>query len=319
VTRSELITAWSQRLDKNTSSLDDTTKARVIAFLNQRQRQLLTLPGLMHLRNTTVTFASVASQASYVLPNIAKIHRIYDPTNQRVLYEMSQQRQRLIDPIPITGTPESFIWLGRQVVRTHPSDASELFVKSTSASDVGTAYVQGVITGNYPRTASVTMSGTTAVSLSSSITTWEQVNKFYVSTAAAGTITLREDSGSGTELATITIGQTSTDYWGFTLWPTPSSVITYSADIERAVTDLAQDTDVPVLPEDFHDVLLLGAVMDEYQRLNDQRWSVAEAEYTKRVEKLQYWLYETPTSQPFSLTRGYQRPSQLGSWFPSGT
>ncbi len=321
MTRVELLTAWAYRLQKTPPpNMDADTQARALTFFNQRQRRLLTLPGLRHLREATTTIASVANQGPYALANIAKIQRFWDPVNQRVLYEMSQQDLRLVDPVPISGTPEAFIWTGRQEVAVQPADASSVFVKSSSAADTTqTAYVEGVMTGGYPATASVTLTGTVAVNLSSTVSTWERIDKAYLSAACVGTVSFTEDSGVGNTLATIAVGKTGTDYAGFTLWPTPSGVIAYNVDIVRAVTDLAQDTDVPVLPEDFHDVLLLGGVMDEYQHLNDKRYAVAATEYQQRVGELQYWLAETAIGRPWSLSRGWQRPSQLGSWYPAGT
>lgn len=322
MTRTDLLTSLAYRLNKTApSSMDSTTQARLIDFLNQRQRRLLTLPGLRHLREATVTVASVADQPGYALPNVSKIKRMWETTNDRTLYEMSQQQYRLLQPdTTITGTPEAYIWTGRQDVSVQPSDASSLFVKSTSASDTTqTAYVEGVITGNYPVTASVTLTGTTAVNVASATSTWIRVDKCYLSAVGVGTITLHEDSGSGTELARISIGLTRQDYSGFTLYLTPSGAITYYIDVDRAITNFAQATDVPVLPEDFHDVIMLGALADEYQHLNDKRWEVAMSEYTDRVHELQYWLSETASGQPFSLTGGWQKPSQLGSWYPAGS
>lgn len=317
--RLALLTAAALRLNKVApASMDATTQARLLGFLNQRQRRLLTLPGLRHLREATVTVASVASQPDYVLANVAKISRMFETTNYRVLYELSQQDYRLVQPdTAITGTPEAFVWTGRQTVARQPSNASSVFVKSTSAADTTqTAYVEGVITGGYPVSASVTLTGTTAVDVSTATTAWTRIDKVYLSAVAAGTVTVLEDSGSGTELARITIGQTATDYVGFALWPTPAAVITYQVDIMRAVTDLAQSSDVPVLPEDFHDVLLLGCVMDEYQHLSDARYGVAASEYQQRVGEMQYWLSENAMGRTI---RALQRPSQLGAWYPAGT
>ena len=44
MTRSDLLTQLAYRLNKNASSLDATTEARLIGFLNQRQRRILSLP-----------------------------------------------------------------------------------------------------------------------------------------------------------------------------------------------------------------------------------------------------------------------------------
>ena len=323
MTRAELLTAVGYRLDKNVSSMDPTTQARLIGYLNQRQRRLLSLPGIKHLRDDTITFASVASQPDYVLPNIAKILGMRETTNDRVLFEMGLPEWRQIQPdTSITGTPERYIWRSQMAVAVQPSDASSLFVTSTSASDTTqTCYVVGAITGGYPVSASVTLTGTTAVNVAAATSTWIRVDKFYLSAVGVGTITLNEDSGAGTELGRITIGKTGTDYTGFSLWQTPSAVITYYVDITRAITDLAQSTDVPLLPEDFHDVIMLGCVMDEYQRLSDSRYGVAASEYAQRVGELQYWLAGTASGQPGSLVRGRSVgiPSQLGAYYPAGT
>lgn len=320
MTRSDLLTKLARRTNKNTT-LDTATQNRLLDFLNERQRRILSLPGMQKLRAATTSLASVEGRADYALARVARLHRIFETTNDRVLYEMSPQDYRRLDPDPQMGTPEAFIWRGRQAVAKQPADASELSVVSTSASDTNTAYVEGVITGGDPRTASVTMTGTTEVSLSASILTWERVDKFYLSTAAVGTVTLQEDinTAPAKELARIPIGATSTDYWGLTLWPTPSAVITYTIDYDRTVTDLAQSTDVPVLDEDFHDLLLLGALMDEYQYMSDERWHMAHAEYTQRLGQLRYRIAATATGGSGRLTRRTRPGSQLGAWYPAGT
>ena len=314
MTRSDLLTKLVRRTNKNTT-LDTATKNRLIDFLNERQLRILSMPGTAHLRDVTLTFDSVQSQADYTFPNLSKIKRITDTTNDRVLYEMTESDMRFADPQQQEGTPEAFVWRGRRAVAQQPSNASSLFVDSTSASDTGTAYIEGVITGGYPRSASVSMTGTTAVNISSAISTWIRVDKFYLSAAAVGTVTLHEDSDGGTELARITIGQTSTDYFGISLWKTPSeSSIAYLVDGVRHAPTLAQDTDVPLLPEDFHDLLLLGALMDEYQHMNDPRYDVVAREYLQRERAFKYWLAETATGQmgPF------EKPSRLGAWTASG-
>ena len=319
--RNDLLTQAAYRLNKTPPpNMDALTQARLLGFLNQRQHRLLSLPGIKKLRDATVPLSSVADQAAYVLANVGKVSRIFDPVNQRVLYEISQQDYRLIDPVPLTGTPEAYIWTGRQGVAMQPSDASSLFVKSTSAADTTqTVYVTGVVTGSYPVSASVVLTGTTAVDVSAATSTWVRVDKFYLSAACAGSVTLHEDSGVGTELSRIGIGQTQTNFFGLTLWATPSGVIDYQVDLVTAITDLATDTDEPLLPVDFHDVILLGCVADEYQHLNDKRWSVAMQEYNERVGQLKYWLVETARGRPIGLTNNWQTPSMLGSWYPAGS
>lgn len=314
MTRSDLLTSLARRTNKNTT-LDTATQNRLVDFLNERQRRILSIPGAQHLRDTTLTFTSVSGQADYTFPNVARVRYLADTTNDRTLYELSESNWRQIDPDPQSGTAEAFIWRGRRATAKQPSDASSIFIKSTSASDTNTVYLEGAITGGYQRSVSQTMTGVTAVDVASSISTWIRVDKLYLSTAAVGTITLHEDSGVGTELARITIGSTSTDYIGITLWPVPSdSATSYRLDVERPTPTLAQSNDVPVLPDDFHDLLLLGALMDEYQHMADERYAVASDEYRRRESQFRYWLAETATGQEAILP---QPPSQLGPWYPS--
>jgi hypothetical protein len=187
---------------------------RFTRWLNEGVRAILAEPGLQRLadNDTPLQVASVASTARVVVPeSVARILTISERTNDYVLRPMSLQQYRTIEPDPAstTGTPTHYVPIGRVAVATPPSDASEIFIKSTSASDgVGvTAYLEGLITSGYTRTTSTTMNGTTAKSLDTTITTWIEITDWYLSTAAVGTVTLLEDSGAGTELARITIGQ----------------------------------------------------------------------------------------------------------------
>jgi len=321
MTRAQLVTALCRRLDKSESP-DTATGNRLKDFLNETHRELLSHPGLQRLRDDTVTFASVASQAAYVLPWAAKINRIFETTNDRLLVPMSLAQYRAIDPDPAstTGTADSWVWLGYQPVAKQPSAAAgdaTLSIDSTSASDTGTCYLEGETAGGYPRAVSVTMTGTTAVNVAASISDWVRVTKLYLSTAAVGTVTLHEGAAL-TELARIGIGQTSQTYYAFRLYPTPSSVITYSADVTLGITDFAQDTDVPRLPQDFHDLLVIGAMAREYEKTEDPRMGVAMQRYQDRRRDLLFWLAET-ASGTNTLNPTQAGRSRLGPWFPAGT
>jgi hypothetical protein len=318
VTRLELLTAIGYELGKNTSSWDTLTKARIHAGMNRRHRQLASLPGLQHLRETTLSFASTASQAFFGLPNIAKVNRCWDVTNDREIFPMTLAEYRRRDPDASNneGTPTHLVWSGYGPIARRPANASELFWKSTSASDTQSGYLEGLLTGNYPRLKTTSLTGVTAVTADATITTWVDLTKVYLSAAAAGVVTLHEDSGVGTELARIGIGQTQQRYWQGYLWQTPSAAVDYVADVTREVTDLAQDTDEPILPADFHDLLFLGGAMDEYRHTDDTRYTVAAQEYRKRENDLKYWLAETAAGSEEAMA---DPPSSLGAWFPAGS
>lgn len=313
----------ARRLNKNATTLDSATNTRVGDFLNEAHRELLSETGMAKLRDDVLTFATVASQQTYAIPEqgIAKIHRIWEPTTARKLRKRSLAWLREVDANPPTGIPDFWIPLSYTQVAVQPSNASEVFVKSTSGSDTTqTCYVEGVITGGYRRTASVTLTGTTGVSLNTAITNFIEIDKFYLSATAVGTVTLLEDSGSGTELSRIAIGDTYAKYLSFLLYQTPSTAVTHSMDVTRGIADMSQDTDEPLIPEDFHDLLLDMAVLKELVKGDDpERYAMTDKHRIKRRNELREWLFTggDPGDDEHDDRSGSQS-SNLGAWYPAG-
>lgn len=98
------------------------------------------------------------------------------------------------------------------------------------------------------------------------------------------------------------------------LWPTPDAVYTLTIEGILAGTDMSADADVPGMPEDFHDMLVYGALADEYphlektdlalfneqkfeKRLSDLKYFIAKSAYLRRVELGDpwgmWWLFPT--------------------------
>lgn len=311
-----------RRLGYATTTPDTATQTRIRALINETQNEILSEPGMETLLHDEVTFASVASTAQYSLPQaVARIAEIYDTTNQRRLYPMdlAEYRSRYPSPTAITGLSEAWVHLGFAAVASQPSNASALFVDSTAAGDSGTAYIEGYRTGGYFRSVSVTMTGVTAVNISSTTSDWIEITKFYLSAAAVGTVTLVEDAEGGTVLATIPIGQTQARYRLIALAPTPSAAVTYTVDFERDVQDMANANDEPLLPPRFHRLLAVGARMREYEKQDQARYKVAQLEYLNGLRKLKYFLNSQAVGRP--NLRGVNRPqvSRLGGWYPPDT
>ena len=315
MTRAELDAAAYRYLGKAVSSPDATTQARMRAQVGVAIRDVLA--EIPSLRRATSTLASVADQDAYGLPlTFTKIEQIVDQTNEIVLRErpLAWVRDAAPDPSTSTGTP--YVWspYGYQAVQVQPSNASELFLKSTGA-DTMTAYVEGFLTGGLARSASVALTSTVAVSLSASLTTWERVTKFYVASAPVGVVSLHEDSGAGTTLAQIPIGKTSSKYQAIRLWPTPSEALTYHIDGEAAWTDLAQDADSPPGPEDFHEVYVFGACWRECLRMEDGRAASFQTLYREKLKQLKGYVNTSASTRliPGGLAVGH---SSLGSMYP---
>src|SRR3990167_1234677 len=312
-----------RRFGFNTSSVDAATKTRIDGYLNETQQEILSEPGMESLLRDRVTFASVASTPEYsVPPMIASVEMVRETTNDRRLSPMTYEEYlaRYPDPTASTATPDRWVDMGYAAVATQPSDASQLFVDSTSASDTGTAYVEGYRTGGYFRSVSVTVTGITAVSIATAITDWIQITKFYMSAAAVGTVTLVEDAEGGTVLATIPIGQTQAKYHRIALAICPSAAVTYTVEGLRDVPSMSVANDEPVIPARFHRLLAIGARMREYEKQDDlPRHRAAQAEYLFGLRKMKQFVYGSAVGalNLGGLSRG--RNSRLGAWYPIGS
>jgi hypothetical protein len=291
---------------------------------NEGVRAVLSEPGLSRLADSDqpFTFPSVASQARYVLPEaVARINGVSERTSDLALFAMDLTEYRHVDPDPAgsSGTPTHYVPIGRVAVAVQPSDASEIFVKSTSAADTTqTAYIEGVITGGYLRTASVVLTGTVAVTLASAITSFIEITDFYLSAAAAGTVTLLEDSGSGTELARVTIGAQRPRYYGFYLWPTPSAVVTYYVDYRREIADLVNSADEPPMPTDAHPALVAYVVAREKEKTGDlEGVGVAQGRYREYLKKIKYQTQTLSDEIPVLGRWPRVGHSRLGGYFPA--
>lgn len=101
------------------------------------------------------------------------------------------------------------------------------------------------------------------------------------------------------------------------LYPIPAGNNTLNLDVDALVTELSADADVPVIPEDFHWLLHLGARVEEYRKMNDDRADNYEAQLVNReIPKLRYHIAKSRTRQ---LTQGRRPPrhSRFGSWYPA--
>lgn len=295
---------------------------RIKAFVNETHRELLTSPGLDRLRDDKTTFASVIGQSVYAPGQaIAKIKDIYDATtNYWRLRELSLDDLRTLDPgLTASGNPEYWIPLGYQPVMTQPAAATGVWAVSSSASDTAqVVHLEGARTGNYPTVdQTATLTGTSRVQVGA-LTDLIAIDKFSLSAVAVGTVSLFSAALAGTELARIPIGFTQARNFVIQLYPIPAATLTYSLDYTREILDLAQDSDEPSLPQDFHDLLGKGARVKEYEFRADTRLSVAQQEYVKRRSDLFQWVQNPPDYKPVPGGPKMRR-SNLGGFYPSGT
>lgn len=307
--------------NKNVSVPNAETQQRVRGFINQRHRDILT--EFSQLRDDILTFESAEDQQDYSIPEqgITRINRIWEDTNRTSLEQRSLAWLRANDPDPQIGTPQFWIPMSYTQVHTQPSAPDSVWVDSTSASDTGQCYVEGITANGFRQSVEVTMDGITAVDVAPDVPDWIEIDKFYLSQAAVGTVTLHEGTGGGTQLSDIAPGDTYAKYYTFLLYPTPSTELTYLMDVTRSIHDMVNPLDEPLLPADFHSMLAVGARLDEYEFSDDMgRRRLAEIEWDRWYKKLTTWLVAHPSVRlDLNAEPGRGERSSLGAWFPAGS
>lgn len=301
------------------SAPDPDTVARFRRYVNMGYREVLSMKHFLKLRRVLLTVDSIANTPFMALPaSTVKIFGISDRTNDYQLEEKDLTYLRRIDPAlrAQANYPWAYAMYNRAspVVRD-PSAAAQLFVKSTHAEDVNTAYLESIITGGYHQSNTVTMTGVTALGFTP--TTSIKVIKFYLSRPAVGTVTLTEGSGVGTELARIPVGKQFARYLLVHLYPVPTAVSTYYADIEFHVDDLTNAGDEPIFDEEFHQLLVDYAKSKEWGKR--EKLALKKdyyADYRRQVSEMIHWVNSPGGPDVNAMSR---RHSSLGPFFEPGT
>lgn len=309
----------------NSTSPSPAVTTRLTRYINDGYRLILSEPALARLYDSDVpyTFASVASQTRYAFPSyLTTIKKIRETTNDITLNAMSLDQYRRIEPDPatVTGTPTHYVPMGVVGVATQPADASAIFVKSSSAADTTqTVTVRGIRSGSNVLFANAALlTGTTAVQIGAAPDLIE-ITDWSLSATAVGTVTLSEDSGVGATLSTIIAGSLKSAYFAIALWPTPAAAITYSVDYRRTIFDLTA-TDTPILPDDYHQMLVDYATMREFELKGDtERVLIAKQRFEKRLTRLKYQTQWVADELPVLNSRRRVGHSRLGGQYPADT
>jgi hypothetical protein len=303
---------------------EPTVIVRLKGFVNETQQELAGDPKLAPLLRGSTTFATVASRAEYGLgPRIGRIVTVRDSTNRWPLIRetLSWYRAAVPNLTAQTGTPTHFVDLGPKSVTTQPAAATGVWAASTSAGDTTqTVSLEAHRTGPYlHQPSATTLTGVTRVQLGTQ-TDYEEIIDWYLNIVCAGDVTLYDGSGIGANvLSVIPKGQTrSTSAW-IGLAPTPSAALTYTADYERLITDLVNDTDVPFwLPFAAHRLLAIGARRKEYEYFGDERIAVAVQDWNTALLQCYAIVHNPPGRIVVPGGQGVRR-SDLSGQYPAGT
>jgi hypothetical protein len=320
VNKGELLAILYERLNYASSPATEVT-TRLGNHLNEAHRQILREPSLQRLRDVAgaVTFASESGRAYYGLPPVlSDIRAITDRTNDRRLRTLTVTDVRSGDPgLDATGTPYGYIYWGIRAIKRLPASTGLWVVSSSAADTTQTAQVNGVRSGgDLTGDQTGALNGATRVAIGS-LTYYVDVLQISLSAVAAGVVDIYDAAVSGNVIASIPVGHKSPQYLGVSLYATPTAAITYYVDGPARVLDMDDAQDAPLLPEEFHDLLVHGALLLEYQKRDDPRRQAALEHYKRGLSHLKHHLAAGPDDMPVMGRPNTVRTSRLGAWFPA--
>jgi hypothetical protein len=305
--------------------------ARVRGFINETYHSLISKKGFGVLRRQLVTFSSVVGQPMTPLPvMVTQVYSVADRTKGWLLDEVTTTDIRRRDPglLATGGQPDSWAVYNLTAGGYRPvtPPGAQLFAVSTSASDGASKslFIQGIDFSGQLRSASVALNGLTEVAFPATIA-WSLITKCWIEVpatqglsaiaVAAGQVVLYETALLGVSI--IPQGRSAAKYSMLHLYPTPSSVVLYTADCDLLVEDLIEEGDEPILPQDFHWLLTSGAVVEEYgRREKPVQLSQEMARFKAGMDDLTVFVNRLPAPRHPDAIR---RRSQLGSYFRPGT
>jgi hypothetical protein len=118
----------------------------------------------------------------------------------------------------------------------------------------------------------------------------------------------------GIPCAYVFLGSSSTSLLQIQLWPTPAGAYAYLVDYTAQYVDMSADTEEPLLPEDFHHVLALGAQADEWRRMDDDRYVTLRQDIDLELRNMNGWLWDLADS---TTEQRLDSHSRLGAWYPA--
>lgn len=318
MTLGEMLTALYDDLNSQAGTV---VTARYTRWLNEGYQKILRMPALTELRHGTLSFATVANQSLYAIPQaFTRVDEIVQESNNVRLQYRTLDWFRALDP-GNTANGNPYVWIseGLQQVYRQP-DSTGIWVASSNAADTTQVIKFNGTTANGDQQAQQTSAAITGVTRLAigTITSWSNIQKWESSAVGVGTISLYDAVTAGNELARLPIGRTSVQYQAIRLWPTPAQVLTYKIDGQLLFVPLLNVNDVPALPEDFADMLPCYARFREYKKQGDQERMAAElSEWQTWLGRVQSVVEYPADYRPVSGSMAEDfRWNNLGAWYP---
>lgn len=306
--------------DCRLDSANTDIQARVKRYINAGHRNILRRSDLKNLRNGTLSFTSVVGQAYYgFVEAFDVIQQFTQQTNDRYLIPKTLDWLRQMDPgLRMIGTPTNYVDMGWQPVFQHPASTG-VWAVSTTTDTTQTVRLRGIrANGDDSPEADAVLTGTTRVQIGT-ITDYILIKAFTLSAAGAGTISLYDASTGGNELARLPIGVLGRRWKVGRLWPTPSAALAYTVDGQLTIAPLVNASDMPMLPEEYHDILTVYARRRVATWLGDvNRFQMADGEFREWIARLRAYSEFPPNFAPRVANRQSATGwNNLGGMYPA--
>lgn len=112
-------------------------------------------------------------------------------------------------------------------------------------------------------------------------------------------------------IAFMLAGYDSSKNWQVVLYPTPNTVMNLQVRYYQMAADLSGDSDTPMLPEKFHDILVFGSLyLYGHPYIDDDRYKKAQERYEESFEQMK--LNYKPVSTQLSVIQAWDtRPRRI--------
>lgn len=253
----------------------DDAKSRVGRQINRRYRRVTSSIGLQTSRFTQVSKTATIGNQSITFTGIEKIIAVIDKTSG-IDIPISQVTVDELHITPLRSEPPRHF----AVTNTH---ATTVTIKLDC------------IPSNYGAQLATIVSGGTGYTINDILTltggTFTEAGKFKVITTSSGVITgvIPVSPGTYTVDASNPVSTTGGTGSGATFTITFGGLLLY-ADGHVTVATL-NGSNTPDFPESFHDVLVFGAMADEYRKMEKLQFAqTAEADFERRLSDLRMWI-----------------------------
>ncbi len=267
--------------DSSTSML-----ALIAGFINDRATEIYRRCNLLDVNRGDYSFSVTAGTEDYPLPSdFGKELTVVDKTNGKKLSRIDVQEN--IDynyaSLDTAGSVDGYMLMDK-TVRAQPSAASQLSIKSASASDTTqTVYIKGLDTDGYETYEEQTLTGTSAVT---STYTYTRILLISKSAATVGAVTITSNAAAVTN-AIMSREMLEHRVKVLRLVSVPNSGITVEMNYIQRILPMSQDYDYPII--DCGEVLEAGATADAW-RFKRQFGKAADLDviFEKRLANLQF-------------------------------